>query len=95
MAHDDEFHDRLAAQSLGVHVDASPTVVKYRFRQLVKTVHPDAAVADGCVDLGRFAEAKDRLLDRSERRQTHGPAAAFRTSWSDDRNVGTAVDVSA
>ncbi len=63
-----DFQDRVAARLLGVDVDAAPTVVRGQFRRLVRAVHPDTAAAEGCVDLGRLAGARDRLLARADRR---------------------------
>jgi hypothetical protein len=60
-----DFEDRLAARLLGVDVDADAEVVRARFRRLVRAVHPDTAVGSACVDLGRLAEARDRLLVRA------------------------------
>lgn len=61
-----DFEDRLAARLLGVSVDADPAEIRARFRRLARAVHPDTAVGVGCVDLGRLAEAKDRLVARAE-----------------------------
>ena len=63
-----DFEERLAARLLGVPVDADARAVSGRFRSLVKAVHPDRTLLQGCVDLGSLAEARDLLLARAARR---------------------------
>lgn len=70
-----DFEDRLAARLLDVPLDADPAAVRGRFRALAKAVHPDRNVLDGCIDLGRLAEAKDRLVRRAENRIARAEAA--------------------
>lgn len=63
-----DFEERLAARLLGVPVDADARAVSGRFRSLVKAMHPDRTLLQGCVDLGSLAEARDLLLARAARR---------------------------
>lgn len=63
-----DFEDRLAARLLGVDVDADASTIRARFRRLALAVHPDTAVADAGVDLGRLAAAKQRLIARANAR---------------------------
>lgn len=64
-----DFEDRLAARLLGVPLDADAAAIRGRFRALAMALHPDRSVLDACVDLGRLAEARDRLLARAARRE--------------------------
>lgn len=59
--------ERTAARLLDIDVDTDAAGVQAAFRTMAKTVHPDRSVADGCVDIGRLAEARDRLLERRAR----------------------------
>lgn len=63
-----DFEERLAARLLGLPVEADPPAIRGRFRSLVKAVHPDTTLLEGCVDLGSLAEARDLLLARAARR---------------------------
>lgn len=87
----EDFADRLAARLLGVPLDADPVVTRTAFRRQVRAVHPDTAVGDACVDLGRLAEAKDRLLRRHAQRAAQDRAA--RWSFASSDRVGRLVDV--
>jgi hypothetical protein len=60
-----DFEDRLAARILGVDVDADAATIRTQFRRLARAVHPDTAVGEIRVDLGRLAAAKQRLLSRA------------------------------
>lgn len=62
-----EFTDRLASRILGVDLEAPEAEVRAAFRTRVRAVHPDTAVGVGCVDIGRLAEAKDKLVARARR----------------------------
>ncbi len=70
--------DRTAALLLGVDVDADATEIRRRFRRLVRAVHPDCSTGEACTDLGRLADAKDRLLSRAAARDAEFASAAAR-----------------
>lgn len=64
----DEIRERRAARQLGIEIDADPMAIRARFRQIVRTAHPDMAGSSDSVDLGELSEARNVLLARAARR---------------------------